>query len=87
MPAIFTEQWPRERELQEERRKQDARRALVAEQAKHTTVIYAWSDDGQNPQVHEFQGGFTWPFFTLTAHILSAVNLNKPSSESCVQLY
>jgi hypothetical protein len=85
MPAIFTEQWQREQELQEEKRKQDAHRALVTERAAHSAIIYAWSEDGKSPEVHEFQSGFTWPYFSLTAHILSTVNLM--SSDSRVQLY
>jgi len=89
MPPIFTEQWQREQELAEENRKRDAQRLADSAKAKHGVVVYAWSEDGKPPTVHEFQLGFSWPFFTLVPEILSVVDLTSAGStvRSHVQLY
>ncbi|KAG6824017.1 hypothetical protein H0H92_008255, partial [Tricholoma furcatifolium] len=44
MPPIFTEQWEREQQLREERRCADAARIEGVKRAKHTVVVYAWSE-------------------------------------------
>jgi hypothetical protein len=89
MPPIFTEQWQCEQELAEENRKCDAQRLADSTKAKHGVVVYAWSEDGKPPTVHEFQSGFSWPFFTLVPEILSVVDLTSAGStvRSRVQLY
>jgi hypothetical protein len=89
MPPIFTEQWQREQEIAEENRKRNAQRLADSTKAKHGVVVYAWSEDGSPPTVHEFQSGFSWPFFTLIPEILSVVNLTGAGSttRSLVQLY
>ena len=55
MPPIFTDQWRREQELAEKNRERDAQCLANASKAKHGVVIYAWSEDGRPPTVHEFQ--------------------------------
>ena len=66
---IFTEQWQREQELAEENRKRDAQRLADSTKAKHGVAVYAWSEDGKPPTVHEFQSKF---FSSLTSRVLAA---------------
>ena len=89
MPPIFVEQWRREQELAEQKRTIDAHRIASAKQAKHSVAVYAWLEDGAPPLVHEFQSGFTWPFFTLTPEILAVVELDGGggNARSRLQLY
>lgn len=89
MPPIFTEQWRREQELAEENRRREAEVLMNTAKAKHSVVVYARSEDGKPPAVHEFQSGFSWPFFTFTPKILSVVDLTgiDSTSRSRVQLY
>ena len=66
---IFTEQWQCEQELAEENRKRDAQRLADSTKAKHGVAVYAWSEDGKPPTVHEFQSKF---FSSLTSRVLAA---------------
>ena len=44
--------------------------------------------DGDNATVSEIQGGFTWPYFVLSASVLSEVDLVKgPVDEVHINLY
>ncbi|KAG6805813.1 hypothetical protein H0H92_013904, partial [Tricholoma furcatifolium] len=76
MPPIFTEQWEREQQLREERRCADAARIEGVKRAKHTVVVYAWSEESSPPTIMEFQEGFTYPYFILTPTILNDLNIN-----------
>lgn len=86
---IFTEQRQREQELAEENRKRDAQRlAANSTKSKHGVIVYTWSEDGKPPAVHEFQSGFSSPFFTLIPEILSVVDLaGAGTTHLRVQLY
>jgi len=92
MPAIFTEQVRREQELAEAKRRTDAERIACESKAKRSVVVYSWASDGEPPNVHQFQGGFTWPYFIINNEVLSTLELstsdptNQPSSPH-VQLY
>ena len=89
MPPIFMEKWQHEQELTEENQKRDAQCLANASKAKHSVVIYAWSEDGRPPTVHEFQSRFLWPFYTLAPEILLVFDLMGAGStiHSHVQLY
>lgn len=43
LPAIFTEQYQREQELQEETRRLEAQRQEHAKISKHSIIVYAWT--------------------------------------------
>lgn len=86
MPAIFTNQWKQEQELEEERRIIESQKKLHAAQVKHTVTVYAWSEESEPATIQDFQEGtFTWPFFPLSSSLLSALSLSGP--ETRVQLY
>lgn len=88
MPPIFTSQWKKEQELVEEKRRVECERKLCAAQVKHTVIVYAWTEDSKPATVEEFQEGplaFTWPYFPLSASVLSALSL--AGSATRVQLY
>jgi hypothetical protein len=92
MPAIFTEQVRREQELAEAKRRTDAEQIACESKAKRSVVVYSWAEDGEPPNIHQFQGGFTWPYFIINEDVLSTLELsaagsaNRPSSPH-VQLY
>jgi hypothetical protein len=88
MPPIFTSQWKKEQELAEEQRKMESERKLCAAQVKHAVIVYAWAEDSKPAIVEEFQEGplaFIWPYFPLSASVLSALSLT--GSAPRVQLY
>lgn len=89
MPPIFTEQWRREQEIAELKRQRDAQQLENASQSKHGVVVYAWSKDNEPPSIHEFQGGWSWPYFKLTPAVLSTVELmgSTETAKPCIQLY
>lgn len=92
MPAIFTEQVRREQELAEAKRRTDADRITFESKAKRSVIVYSWAEDGEPPNVFQFQGGFTWPYFIINDEVLSTLELstshsaNRPSSPH-IQLY
>ena len=92
MPAIFTEQVRHEQELTEAKRWTDAEWIACESKAKRSVVIYSWAEDGEPPNVHQFQGGFTWPYFIINDDVLATLELstshstNQPSNPH-VQLY
>ncbi|KAF8878492.1 hypothetical protein CPB84DRAFT_1852373 [Gymnopilus junonius] len=91
MPAIFTDQWKKEQELEEERRMTQSQQKIRATQARHTVVVYAWLEDAKPVMVHEFQEGpstFTWPYFALSMPILSNVDFTMPDGSTVrIHLY
>jgi hypothetical protein len=83
MLPIFTEQWRREQELQELKHQQEVTHVRYATQAKQSAIIYAWAQNNEPAHVEEVQG-LLWPYFPLTALILTRLEL---SSSIGVQLY
>ena len=79
MPAIFTEQVRQEQELTEARRKIDAEQIACANKAKQNVIVYSWVEDGEPPNIHEFQD-FTWLYFKIDDNVLSALELNANDS-------
>ncbi|KAG2095666.1 uncharacterized protein F5147DRAFT_778570 [Suillus discolor] len=75
MPAIFTQQNAHEEELQEDRCQQDLERVQAAQREKNTVVVYAWSEDGIEPVIYEFQDGFKLPNFSFSLDILRKLGM------------
>jgi hypothetical protein len=92
MLAIFTEQVQREQELAEAKRQTDTEQIACKSKAKRSVVVYSWAEDREPPNVHQFQGGFTWPYFIINEDILLMLELstadsaNQPSGPH-IQLY
>ncbi|KAG1788960.1 uncharacterized protein HD556DRAFT_1538510 [Suillus plorans] len=70
MPAIFTQQNAREEEMNEERRQCELERLQAAAREKNTVVVYAWTQNGVEPIIYEFQDGFKLPNFYFTLSVL-----------------
>ncbi|KAF8968976.1 hypothetical protein BDZ97DRAFT_301254 [Flammula alnicola] len=86
MPAIFTDQWKREQEMEVDRKRTESEKKVHAAQVKHTVTVYAWSEDSKPAAIQDFQEGpFTWPYFPLSSSVLSALSL--AGLETRVQLY
>ena len=86
MPAIFTDQWKREQEMEVERKRMESVKKVHATQVKHTVTVYAWSEDSKPAIIQDFQEGlFTWPYFPISSYVLSALSLAGP--EMRIQLY
>ena len=66
MPAISIEQVRCEQELAEAKRRTDAEQIACESKAKRSIVVYSWVEDGELPNVHQFQGGFTCPISSST---------------------
>ncbi|KAF8806654.1 hypothetical protein BYT27DRAFT_7041765, partial [Phlegmacium glaucopus] len=76
MTPIFTQQWATEQELREKQRQYDASRIENARKAKHTVMIYAWTEEDTDPNIVQFQEGFTWPYFEINDHVLDLADIS-----------
>lgn len=81
MPAIFTEQYAREQELAESRRRADAARLATLECSKNQVITYGWQSNGAEPTVFAVQGTFKWPHFIVDTSILQELDLMLPSDD------
>ncbi|KAG1727915.1 hypothetical protein EDD22DRAFT_961155 [Suillus occidentalis] len=70
MPAIFTQQNAREEEMNEDRHQRELEHLQAAAREKNTVVVYAWTQNGAEPVIYEFQDGFMLPNFYFTLSVL-----------------
>ncbi|KIK05398.1 hypothetical protein K443DRAFT_32163, partial [Laccaria amethystina LaAM-08-1] len=43
-------------------------------------IVYSLPEDGKPPNFHQFQGGFTWPYFIINDNILLTLKLSTRHS-------
>ncbi|KAG0698729.1 hypothetical protein DFH29DRAFT_790405, partial [Suillus ampliporus] len=84
MPAIFTQQNACEEEMNEDRRQHELERLQAAAREKNTVVVYAWTQNGVEPVIYEFQDSFKLPNFYFT---LSDPDIPAPARIAPIQRY
>ncbi|KAG2145728.1 hypothetical protein BD769DRAFT_1346769, partial [Suillus cothurnatus] len=70
MPVLFMQQNAIEEAMQEEERQRDCECIQAAQQAKNNIIVYAWTQDGMEPTIYEFQEGFLFPNFFFSHDML-----------------
>jgi hypothetical protein len=84
---IYVESLAREQTLEFAKAKLDAERIASAKQAAQKVTVHAWMPHVSEPESRQIQKGFTWPFFKLSAAILSLVNLQQSAESGDLQMY
>jgi hypothetical protein len=84
---IYIESLAREQTLEFAKAKLDAERITSAKQAAQKVTVHAWRPRVPEPESRQIQKGFTWPFFKLSAVILSLVNLQQSAELGDLQMY
>ncbi|KAG2738134.1 hypothetical protein P692DRAFT_20640560, partial [Suillus brevipes Sb2] len=75
MPALFTQQNAVEEAIQEEERQREHERIQAAQRAKNNVIVYAWTQDGAEPTIYEFQEGFKFPNFFFSRDVLCKLDI------------
>jgi hypothetical protein len=70
MPAIFMQQNACEEKMNKDRCQHELEHLQAAAWEKNTVVICAWTQNGAEPVIYEFQDGFMLPNFYFMLSVL-----------------
>ncbi|KAG2038580.1 hypothetical protein BDR03DRAFT_981529 [Suillus americanus] len=86
LKPIFTEAYAEEEANDLHERKLEKEQHEAAECAKHQVMLYVWTANGVEPDIHKLQQGFKFPNFFLTAEILHKLGLLTHEGDASLTL-